>query len=165
MAATNPTTATMIALAALAGLRCMEIAHLRIDHIDIATRRLWVVDGKGGKDRVVVISERLATRLVDQIADRNDGPLFYFCPTSLTPPRKLVSQRIANAFRQHGQPVTAHQLRHWFATELLRSSRNIRIVQELLGHASLATTQLYCHVMLDDAAVSLHDLDNQIESM
>jgi site-specific recombinase XerD len=152
----------MIALAALAGLRCIEIAQLRVEHIDLASQRLWIIDGKGGKDRVVVTSQWLAEFLGPQIAGRRSGRLLSFPLGAETEPRKDVSRRISTVFRRAGYPITAHQLRHWFATELLRSSRNVRAVQELLGHQSLASTQLYCHVLLDDVVLSLNDLDVQL---
>ncbi len=134
----------MIRLGALAGLRCCEIAAVSTTDLDRAHDgwRLRVI-GKGGRERVVPISSELAGDI------RAAGPGFVFpgaIDGHLSPGyvSKLISRELPP-----GQ--TPHQLRHRFASRAYRGSgNNIRAVQELLGHASVATTQIYTAVDSDE---------------
>lgn len=133
-------TRLMIMLAAYGGLRCCEIArvHTRDLHEDLVGWSL-IVHGKGNKQRVVPLRDDLA-HLLCQI------PSGYAFPGRidghLSAPR--VSELISEALPVN---VTAHMLRHWFASKsYVQSGNDIRAVQELLGHASVATTQIYTAV-------------------
>lgn len=137
----------MIELAAYAGLRCCEIATVHSRNLVIRgsgkkRRAMLTVKGKGGKTRVIPISKK---RLVKRIVAAN-GWLFpgkiegHISPAYVS---RLVSRAL-------GAGTTAHRLRHRFATEALRGTKDLRAVQELLGHSSLATTQVYTHVAEDD---------------
>lgn len=136
--AANPMLARMIALGALAGLRSAEIAHLDWDDVDLTSRMLWVRHGKGDKDRSVPIGTTLATYLgaagTGRVVTSNDGE-------PLSP--KAVSSRINRHMRSLGLNTTAHKLRARYATTALEKSGNLILVKDLLGHASVATTQLY----------------------
>lgn len=136
------------------GLRVAELVKLNI--IDINTkRREFTVVGKGEKPRLVFLSSRASYFLDKYIETREDkaGPLFI----SYSRGRKDGSKRLSTVtvekiVREHAQfagiakQVTPHKLRHSFATELLINGASIRAVQELLGHASITTTQLYTHI-------------------
>jgi integrase/recombinase XerC len=135
------------------GLRVSEVCTLTLSQIDFARRsvRVW---GKGGKERTVPISQPAATAGAAWLAKRvelpysNDtNPELLFCNTRgrpLTPRdvRRLLDRRSATATHPHA-------LRHTFATHLLEGGADLRVVQELLGHADLATTQHYTHVTRD----------------
>lgn len=130
----------MVSLAAYAGLRCCEIAQVHSDDIveDFVGWSLRV-HGKGRKERMVPLRGELV-HLLQQLPDGfafpgNDGGHLSAAYVS-----KLVSRSLPDG-------VTAHQLRHSFASRAYRASGNdIRAVQELLGHASVATTQIYTAV-------------------
>ncbi|HXF37742.1 MAG TPA: tyrosine recombinase XerC [Actinomycetota bacterium] len=141
------------------GLRVGEVAGLSVDRVDLARERVRVL-GKGGKEREVPLSEyardaieryleegrpALAPRAERRPGD--GGALFVNRRGRPATPRDL--RRIVERYVRHelsGRRVTPHTLRHSFATHLLEGGADIRVVQELLGHASVATTQRYTHV-------------------
>lgn len=130
-------TQDMLMLAAFAGLRCREIARLHSDEItEKAIRPL----GKGGKRRTIpllpILAERLRGREGWIFPGNDDG--------HLSPSRvgRLISDALPSGW-------TAHTLRHRFASQAYAVERDLRAVQELLGHASVATTQIYTAVPPD----------------
>lgn len=141
-------------LAVELGLRRSEIARIHLNDLEHHTDgwTLWV-HGKGDKTRPVPMSDDLAA-LLRRRAQGHGGYVFPGRHDGHVSPRwvsKLVSRSLP-------EPWTLHSLRHTFATELLASGSDIRIIQELLGHASLATTQRYTRVSDDmkRAAVMKH---------
>jgi integrase/recombinase XerD len=139
-------TRTAILLAAYEGLRVHEIAKIRGEDVDLIGRRLRVV-GKGGAERWMPLHPVIATE-----AHRYPRRGYWF-PSPARPGRHVrrdsLSAVISRAMDRCGIPGTAHSLRHWFGTELLRSGANAREAQELLRHASLATTAIYTLVAAD----------------
>ena len=129
-----------LALAAYAGLRAHEIASLRGEHI--GPDRLFVHDGKGGRQRFVPIHPTVMALL--QNAPRT-GPVFFNLRGG-TLTANTLSHRANRYLREMGIPDTFHSLRHAFGTHVYRDSQDIRLTQELLGHASIATTALYTQV-------------------
>lgn len=131
----------MVALAAQAGLRCREIALVRSSDVrrDLLGFSL-LVHGKGDKERVVPIPDRLAYDIADidgwAFPGQVDGHL---SPAYVS---KLVSEALPEG-------ITAHMLRHRYASRAYAAERDIRAVQELLGHSSVATTQIYTAVDSD----------------
>jgi integrase/recombinase XerC len=135
------------------GLRVGEVATLTVDRIDMRQGRVLVL-GKGSKEREVPISEyavdALSTYLREgrsTIAPDGSRQLFFNRrrkPFSERDIRSMVERYGATLLP--GRRVTPHTLRHSFATHLLEGGADIRAVQELLGHASVATTQRYTHV-------------------
>jgi integrase/recombinase XerC len=135
------------------GLRVGEVATLTVDRIDVRRGRVLVL-GKGSKEREVPISEyavdALSTYLREgrsTIAPDGSRQLFFNRrrkPFSERDIRSMVERYGATLLP--GRRVTPHTLRHSFATHLLEGGADIRAVQELLGHASVATTQRYTHV-------------------
>lgn len=140
-------TRSMCLLAAYQGLRVSEIAKFRGSDIDPVARELRVI-GKGGVDAVLPLHP-----IIEAEAEKY-GPGWWFPqwkPNALGETGghvlgRSVSTIIANAMRRAKIPGSAHSLRHWYATELLRAGVDCRIVMELMRHASLATTQRYLHV-------------------
>ena len=140
-----PPVVLAILLGREAGLRRAEIAcvHGR----DVSGGSL-IVHGKGGKERTVPLSDALTALL----AAREPGPVFpgaYPCRPGCGPHLSpdAVGRRISRAF--HGE-VTAHQLRHTFATRVYQAGHDVIALQDLLGHASVATTMVYA-AAADDA--------------
>jgi integrase/recombinase XerC len=139
------------------GLRVSEVCGLDIDDVDLDRRRLSVW-GKGAKQRIVPLSDPAAAALdhwlsgarVRWLADRcsavplddSVAAVFHNRRGRRLTPRDV--RRVVD--RRSPVPTHPHALRHTFATHLLDGGADLRVVQELLGHADLATTQVYTHV-------------------
>ncbi|MGI8827516.1 MAG: site-specific tyrosine recombinase XerD [Chloroflexota bacterium] len=149
------------------GLRVSELLSLRLDQINWADRVIHVI-GKGQKERVVLLGDLAMDALeryvhISRMAllrDRASEALFLSNlghPLSVRGFHEVLKHHLANAgIEKH---VTPHTLRHSFATHLLEGGADLRFVQELLGHASLSTTQVYTHVSegyLRDVYARLH---------
>jgi len=154
---------TIVALMAYAGLRVSEI--VRLNRIDFHPERSELgVLGKGDKWRYLPLplemNELLQRCLTERIAPRNkkDEPAFFISQFGRRISKRMVQTiaektlaALVNEFPQlQGYPLSAHKLRHSFATDLLRNGVDLRAVQELLGHEDISTTQIYTHV-LDEA--------------
>jgi integrase/recombinase XerC len=134
------------------GLRLAELVGLSLGDVDAADRTVRVL-GKGSKARVVPVGKQALAALKDWLAVRAElarpGELALFVGRrgERVSPR-TVQKRVNEWAKRQGTPmgVHPHMLRHSFATHVLESSRNLRAVQELLGHASLSTTQIYTHL-------------------
>ena len=135
------------------GLRVGEVCGLTLDRVDLPRGRVLVL-GKGSKEREVPISDFASVALQEYL--RHSRP-FIAAPDSdalfFNRRRKAMTERDARAMVERyrketltDRHVSPHTLRHSFATHLLEGGADIRAVQELLGHASLATTQRYTHV-------------------
>jgi integrase/recombinase XerD len=136
---TIPRTRAYVALAALAGLRVSEIAKVRGEDIDPAG---WLyVDGKGGTRCAIPLHPELAA-----IAATMPPVDWWFPHNGSHVSGEWVSTCIRRALRAVGSNATAHQLRHSFATAVLRSSHDLRVTQELLRHSSPASTAIYTQV-------------------
>ena len=137
-----------------AGLRVSELVGLNVRDVDLAQAQVRVV-GKGGKERIGLLG-RPAVRAVSAYLNGGRPELLGQRPTGALwlnhRGGRLAVRGVAlvldKAGRQAGirTPVTPHVLRHTFATHLLDGGADLRVVQELLGHANLVTTQIYTHV-------------------
>ena len=137
-------TRIMILLAALSGLRVSEIARTRGDDMDISAPRMYVL-GKGGTRKWVP----LHPMLVDAALTMPRKGWWFPANSNRAGSHvlgKSVTDIIGNAMKRAGARGTAHQLRHWNATTLLEDGADVRTVQELLRHKSLATTAIYTQV-------------------
>lgn len=132
-----------LCLGAFQGLRVAEIAGLYSHNLLMAKDPpLFQIVGKGQKERLVPIGD-ITERALSAYGAPKRGPLF---PNRYTghPLKPLtVCKYISDYFRSAGIDSTAHPLRHWFATELYRRTRDLRVVQELMGHSSPTTTAAY----------------------
>jgi site-specific recombinase XerD len=147
-----------------AGLRLEEATNLQWGDVDLEGRRLTVRDGKGGKDRSVPVHRQLAAELHHAgpgasdaavvLSDRGRG---YTDPQALAHLFERTIPRIAAA-RGYELRFSAHQLRHTFATTLLRRGVNLRVIQTLLGHESVETTQIYLLVEDPDQVEAVEKL-------
>lgn len=135
------------------GLRVGEVCGLTPERVDLVRERL-IVMGKGSKEREVPLSEYAVEALGAYLADgRADlalkGSPHLFLNRRGNPMSTRDVRAMVEKYRRRvmsGRRVTPHTLRHSFATHLLEGGADIRAVQELLGHASVATTQRYTHV-------------------
>lgn len=131
------------------GMRLAELLSLKISDIDGRRGVVNIIDGKGNKDRVAMLPDNLLELL--RIYYKTYQPksyLFYGADTHTQYSAKSVQNIIkAAAERAHiSKRVTPHTLRHCFATHLMEEGTDIRIIQELLGHSSIKTTEIYTHV-------------------
>lgn len=138
----TPRLGAIIALCAYAGLRVQEVAWLRGEDVDEVSRTIIVTHGKGAKERIVPLHHVIVTRLhahgLPQVGYVFTGP------TGKPLQPVTVSCLVADHFRSRGIEATAHKLRAWFATTVYRQSGgDLRMTQDLLGHASPTTTSLY----------------------
>jgi site-specific recombinase XerD len=153
--------AAMLELLYATGMRISELAGLTLDRLDVSRRRLRVI-GKGNKERQLLFGAPAASALRGYLADGrpvlasrgngNAGAVFLNAsgtPLSARGARMVLERWVQAA----GAPkrTSPHTLRHSFATHLLEGGADLRVVQELLGHANLQTTQVYTH--LSDAAL------------
>ena len=133
------------------GLRVSEACGLTWTNVDAHGRALRVT-GKGGRDRLVTLPP-LAMTAVTSLP--RDGDFVFGVDQALSPRKAYRMVREAGARVGLLKPLHPHALRHSYATHLLTSGADLRVLQELLGHRSLAATQKYVHLSLDHLARSL----------
>jgi len=140
------------------GLRVSELVSLNRDKINLERREFGVI-GKGGRARLVFISDRAAAWLKQYLDTREDiyNPLFIRysgkeIPEGRGEKMRLTARSIERIVKKYVKaarlPVdaTVHTLRHSFATDLLTNGADLRSVQEMLGHKNISTTQIYTHI-------------------
>jgi integrase/recombinase XerD len=139
------------------GMRRIELLGLKIYDIDVPRGTVMIREGKGKKDRVVPIGER-ALHFIDKYlqevrpglaVEPEDGTLFLMStsePFGANYVTKLVRDYVLAA--RIGKPGACHLFRHTMATLMLENGADIRFIQEMLGHAKLATTQIYTQVSI-----------------
>lgn len=141
------------------GLRVSELCNLNRDSINL-TRREFMVRGKGKKDRPIFIDQTTADHLEEYLSARSDTlPALFLnnssnqnIPDTSGDFRRLSPRSIERIIQKYARlagitkHVTPHTLRHSFATDLLMNGADLRSVQSLLGHANIATTQIYTHI-------------------
>lgn len=138
------------------GLRLAELAGLNLT--DVYLDAGWLnVRGKGNKQRQVPLTQSSAALLRQWLAQRHAQPHETALFTTQRGTRlgsRQIAKRLDNWAQQHGSPqhISPHMLRHSFAGHLLQASRDIRAVQDLLGHASLSSTQIYTKLDFDHLA-------------
>jgi integrase/recombinase XerC len=147
--------AAILALLYGAGLRLSEALSIHRQDAPLTGNPALRVIGKGGKERIVPILPKVAEAIADYLAQcpfvpAGQGPLFVGARGGPLNPR-IVQRAMAGLRSALGLPDTAtpHALRHSFATHLLSSGGDLRSIQELLGHASLSTTQIYTAVDIE----------------
>jgi site-specific recombinase XerD len=133
------------------GLRVEEVAHLTVDAVEYGRRQIFVSCGKGGKDRVVYMSEDAHSALLAYLAKRSSKARGLFLVQKGPLKGKALSvhgiqKRIESYARKSGLNVSCHRLRHTMATQLLNADAGLATIQDLLGHGQITTTQRYCQV-------------------
>jgi integrase/recombinase XerD len=148
-----------------AGLRITELVTLRLADLQLRARSC-VVEGKGRRQRLALLGEPAAHALERYLAEvrprwlrAGDVPEVFLSARGTRVTRQAVWYRVRAYGRQLGiaHKLTPHVLRHSFATHLLEGGADLRIVQEMLGHADIGTTEIYTHV----SRKRLHELVNQ----
>ncbi|MBU0635822.1 tyrosine-type recombinase/integrase [Candidatus Micrarchaeota archaeon] len=136
------------------GVRVSEAVTIKLNALDFKECIARVKGGKGNKDRVIILSKQWIKEAKKYLKRKKVSSEFLF--SQKTTPHSIsadtIQRIIRNACQKSGinKKITPHALRHSFATHLLEAGENIRTIQELLGHASLATTQIYTHVSTEN---------------
>lgn len=154
------------------GIRCSELIGIHLQDIDMAQKTIHII-GKGNKERIVLFGSKASERLQTYLSGER--------PTSHSPQEKLFLnhhggpltsrsiQRIVAMFRpflKNERRITPHKIRHSFATHLLNQGVDLRVIQELLGHKTVVSTERYTHVSLERLSTlcdTIHPINNMIK--
>jgi site-specific recombinase XerD len=137
------------------GMRCSELIAIHMKDLDMPNKTIRIM-GKGKKERIVLFGQKAHDKLQQYLT--NERPRVYDSNEQLflnyrnLPLTTRSVQRIFEMFRaflKFERPITPHKIRHSFATHLLNQGVDLRMVQELLGHKTLASTEKYTHVSLE----------------
>ena len=140
---------TMLSLIYSCGLRCGELLALKPVHIDSKRNIVFLQNAKGKKDRIVPLSPKILEMLRDYYkVYKPTTYLFEGQNEGLQYDARSLQLILKQALKKTGitKPATLHWLRHSYATHLLESGTDLRYIQELLGHSSSKTTEIYTHV-------------------
>ena len=160
---TNLKHLTMLYMAYGGGLRSGEIIMLKKTQLDWERNQIWIRDGKGKKDRVIMMSDVLRGILQEYFREYRHEGVYVFegakvgTPYGRTSLSKLFKRAIKKAGLDHR--LTLHSLRHSFVTHLLDSGTDIRLIQELLSHKSIKTTLIYTHISNESIQRIISPLD------
>ena len=143
----------MVSLLYATGMRREELANIKLSDIDKNVKTITII-GKGNKVRVVPVGDNSFSELIDYLKARESFALdksskspYLFLNRSGNPLTvRSVNRLVKKYARLEGMDVTPHTLRHSFATHLLENGADLMLIKEILGHASLSTTQKYTHV-------------------
>ena len=134
------------------GIRVSELTELELKNLDLGQKMIKVF-GKGSKERLVPIGRKCAETLKRYLKKReliafkyNSKPYLFLNSDGTKISRQKVYKIIHSLGDVVGKNISPHTVRHSFATHLLENGADLRVVQELLGHASIVTTQLYTHI-------------------
>jgi len=127
------------------GVRVSELCGMNVEDIDFDERTIRIL-GKGDKIRIVFVDEDTLADILKFIGNRIVGPLF------IGQQGNHISSRAIQHIFKHYAPngITPHKIRHSYASELYKRSKNLRVVQENLGHTSIKTTEIYLHTDIDE---------------
>lgn len=146
------------------GVRCSELVNICFSDLDFENKTIRIL-GKGNKERLVLFGEKAKNKLVNYIENERAVVHNLNEKLFLNGSRQAITvrtvQRIVEMFRQFlkiNRPITPHKIRHSFATHMLNQGVPLRVVQELLGHKSLSSTEIYTHV----TTTELRELCNTI---
>jgi site-specific recombinase XerD len=161
----NPKHRLLLMLAYSSGLRVSELVSLRRGQIDMSRKTVLVEGGKGRKDRYTLLSDTASELMSTWFKLNQSEAADYIFPGAdgsghigVRTAEYVFEHALAESGVKH--PASIHTLRHSFATHLLENGANIRLIQELLGHASIKTTERYTHVARLDALSLKSPLDD-----
>jgi site-specific recombinase XerD len=148
----------MVRLMLNAGLRSQEVCNLRVSDLSLPSGKL-LIRGKGGRQRIVWLSDNDLDLLKSYLeASQPSGIMF-----QTGPGQPIITRYLRSIIKQMGikaniPRIQCHLLRHTLATDLLRETKNLRLVQKALGHANIATTQIYTHIVDDELEDAMKNL-------
>lgn len=148
----RPRDQAMFLLMLRCGLRVEEVANLTLDVIEFRRRRLWVQNGKGGKDRIVYVSDDAMDALIEYLKIRPEAKVrkvflvekgtYKNQPISV----RGIQKRMEYYTKKTNINISCHHLRHTMATQMLNADSDLETIQDLLGHSSIRTTQRYSRI-------------------
>ena len=154
---------TALTLIYSCGLRRGELINLKLSHLDSRRRTVAIINGKGQKDRVLPVSEKMMKMIIRYY--RIYRPEIYliegqvkgqkYSETSL---ENIFHKYLGMIYKKHN--FTLHCLRHSYATHLLEAGVSLRYIQELLGHKSSKTTEIYTHVSTHSLSTIRNPIDD-----
>jgi integrase/recombinase XerD len=151
----------MLRLMLDAGLRVGEVLALQVRDLDWTAGKLMIRQGKGAKDRVVWINEDLLALLREWRERRPaaNGLLFTTLKGGELDAR-YIREMVKRLARKAGieKDIHPHLLRHTMATDLLRATKNLRLVQKALGHSNITTTTIYAHIVDGELEEAMKEL-------
>ena len=147
-AAVNPKHKLLIEFMYSAGLRVSECVSLKFDDLDLAEKMGKIRHGKGEKERYIILSDSLIQHLNDFASKKKDKSEYIFSVNGRNITARQAQNVVKDTAKKAGirKRVFCHALRSSFATHLLESGTDIRVIQELFGHSNLSTTQIYTKV-------------------
>lgn len=177
----------MIHLLYASGLRVSELVSIKLtdilanqmlqDKMSQNIKKIFSITGKGNKERMVIINEQAALSLLDYLTIRSNfiskkhlkSQIYLFCSSAAS--GHMTRQNFAILLKQaaikaglNPDNISPHTLRHSFASHLLEGGADLRVIQELLGHADISTTQIYTHIQTKHLKLALdrHPLKSAI---
>jgi integrase/recombinase XerC len=155
------------------GIRCSELVAIKMSDLDL-TQKVIRIFGKGRKERFVLFGEKAKTKVTEYLLKERpaiqSGNEHLFLSFRNTPLTQRSIQRIMEMFRRFlkvDRAITPHKLRHSFATHLLNQGVDLRVIQELLGHQTLSSTEKYTHVSPEHLAQlcdTIHPINSMVKS-
>jgi len=146
------------------GVRCSELINIRMCDIDMSNKTIRI-RGKGNKERIVLFGDKARKKMREYTSKERVEPKSSTDSFFLNNRREKMTprtvQRVIEMFRgflKINRQITPHKIRHSFATHLLNQGADLRVVQELLGHQSLSSTEKYTHVSLKDLSRMCEDM-------
>ena len=142
------------------GMRVSEISNLKIKNVDLKSKNIYIY-GKGSKERIMCLANDSIAKLLEQYLDTRKNSSEYLFTNKLG--NRYSDQSIRNMVNSYAKAagvemhITPHMFRHTFATALLDEDVNIRYIQQLLGHSSIVTTQIYTHITTNKIRHILED--------
>ena len=158
----NPQHKLLVELLYSSGLRLSEAINLKVDDLEPVDKIGWVRSGKGNKDRMFILSDKVVENIKKFLEERKAESEYLFTGRQ----GKLTPRAVQKAIKKISQKavikkdVHPHTLRHSFATHLLEAGTDIRKIQVLLGHADLSTTQIYTKVSNEELKKVRSPLDD-----
>ncbi len=146
------------------GIRCSELVGIRFKDINMQEKTIRI-QGKGNKERIALFGQKAKKKMQEYLlkerlpVEHHDQALFVNNRNQALTTRSI--QRIIAMFRKFlkvDKQLTPHKIRHSFATHLLNQGTDLRVVQELLGHKTIASTEKYTHVSLEDLTRMCNDI-------
>ena len=141
------------------GLRVSEVTNLRPGHINLTENKLRVVNGKGGVDRDLTIPNGYTTELLKKWKDRRPKVEYFFCTLKGS---QVSTRYIGLAVKRYilkagiNKNISPHTLRHSFATEFYRQTKDLETLRMILGHSSILTSQIYITLACEEVKAAMN---------
>lgn len=137
---------TIVTIMAYAGLRISEVLNIKINDFNIQTREILIREGKGDKQRIAYMNDKIINALREYLKERNTSSKYLFISNRKG---RIHRTTINKIFNKYSDIMTPHQLRHFFCTHCLENDFSVHEVAMLAGHQDINTTIKYTHPSID----------------